>query len=122
MASPLFVFLPLNLTRNHLVALSRAFQRPVCAHLPEPLSSSHIHQSGQHGPVRQGKDPYRRCLRIWHAYKLLDSDSLENGDHLRHWAAHLASVGEESEQQGRVLKELDLRMLFMEEPPPRPRP
>ena len=59
---------------------------------------------------------------MWHAYKLLDSDSLENGDHLSHWAASLASAGDKSEQQGCVLEELDLRMPFMEEPPPRPCP
>lgn len=38
---PPFVFLLLNLTRNHLVAPSTAFQWPLCAHLPEHLSSSH---------------------------------------------------------------------------------
>ena len=70
--------------------------------LPEHLNKD---QNGQHGPVHEGKDPYRQCLRIRHTYKLLDS--VENGDHLRHWAAHLASVGEESEQQGRVLEELE---------------
>ena len=94
----------------------------MCAHLPEHFSCSHKYQSVQHGSVRQGKDPDRRCLGTWHADKLLASDSVENGDPLSHWAASLACGGEESEQQGGVLEELALRMPFMEEPPPRPCP
>lgn len=32
---------------------------------------------------------------------------VKSGDHLSHWAASLASVGEESKQQGHILKELE---------------
>lgn len=105
-----------------MVALSKTFTWPVCAQLPERLSSSNEYQNSQHGPVRQGKDPYRQRLEIQHAYKLLDSNSAENSNHLSCWVACLASVGEKSEQQGCVLEELILRRLFVGEPPPRPCP
>jgi len=84
------------------------------------LSRALKYQTAQHGPVREGQDPHRRCLGIRPACGLLGS--VENGDRLSPWAAGSASVGKESGQQGHVLEELDLRMPFMGEPLPRPSP